>query len=192
MNKSMAMMLATALLLGLPAHAQDAAAVGDDQAAVQAEVCAKTQCQHDLRITLRQKDGATYDRTFPVYPGVVQAFGLTVVAGQTIHVEAEMSGDKLVGYRAVEVVEHAERTLTATLEQDDEGGMMLTLANPFPKALKFNMGMMPLDVDTLHRTSSCPVIAGGKSFETWPFPIFQVVLANARLLELGDSMACVE
>ena len=54
------------------------------------------------------------------------------------------------------------------------------------------MGMMPLDTDGLYKTSSCPVIAGGGAFEMWPYPIFQLVLGNARLLDAKAPMACTE
>jgi hypothetical protein len=51
--------------------------------------------------------------------------------------------------------------------------------------------MMRLSSERLEKTSSCPVVPGGALFETWPYPIFQVLLANARLLEPGDKYDCV-
>jgi hypothetical protein len=50
--------------------------------------------------------------------------------------------------------------------------------------------MMPLASNALHATSSCPVIARGGSYEMWPYPIFQVLLAEGRLLRDGDDMSC--
>jgi hypothetical protein len=69
--------------------------------------------------------------------------------------------------------------------------MLLKVTNPFSQSLKFNMGMMPLDSDKLLKTSSCPVMAGGSSFESWPEPVFQVVLGNARFIDADKGqVAC--
>jgi hypothetical protein len=156
------------------------------------QMCVETKCQRNVRIVLKQKDGVTYDKTFAVFPATVQDFGVTVVAGQTIYIEAAVDGGKLVSYRAVDSVTDPKITITAKLEQMEDGGMMLSLHNPFSKAVKFNMGIMPLDSDGLYKTSSCPVIPGGGSYEMWSHPIFQVVLGNGRLLEADENMACID
>ncbi len=173
-------------------HAQEHPATQQEQAALEQNMCAETKCQRNLRVVLKQKDGATYDKTFAVFPATVQGFGVAVVAGQTLYIEADIVGDKLTNYRSVDAVTDPNITITAKLEQMKDGGMMLSLHNPFNKAIKFNMGIMPLDSDGLYKTSSCPVIAGGGSYETWPYPIFQLVLGNGRLMEPSDTMACVE
>lgn len=155
-------------------------------------LCAVAKCQRNIRIVIKQKDGATYDKTFAVIPAAVQRFGVVILTGQTIYIEADIDGDKLTNYRAVDQIVNPKITITAKLEQMKDGGMMLSLHNPFDKALKFNMGIMPLDAEELYKTSSCPVAAGGNSYEMWPYPIFQLVLANGRLLEPSETIACVE
>jgi hypothetical protein len=66
-------------------HANETTARDDatDQATKQ-EMCKLTICQYNLRVTLKQKNGSLYDKTFDVLPGVVQPFGLTIFAGQTV------------------------------------------------------------------------------------------------------------
>lgn len=162
-----------------------------DQAALEKEMCPTGKCQRDLRVTLRREDGTLYEGRFKVWPATVQPMGVIVMAGQTVYVEAEVAGDRLVNLVAVNTVTRPERTITAKFEQNAKGGMLLTLHNPFPKELKFNMGMMPLKSERLVKTSSCPVGAGIHLLEHWPFPIFQVVLGNPRLLNAGDNLACV-
>ena len=160
------------------------------QAAIAEQMCKVTACQRNLHVTLKQKDGVIFDRSYDVFPAIVQDTGILVVAGQTVYVEAEVDGDKLVNLHAVETMTHPERTITAHLEQSADGGMMLSLKNPFKAALKFRMGMMPLASDDLYSTSSCPVVAEGGSFEMWPFPIFQVLLGEGHLLSKSDNMSC--
>jgi hypothetical protein len=162
-----------------------------DQAALEREMCATGKCQSDLRVTLRREDGTLYEGSFKVFPAIVQPMGIVVLAGQTVYIEADVAGDRLVNLAAVGIVTRPEKTITAKFEQNAQGGMLLTINNPFPKAIKFNMGMMPLKSERLVKTSSCPVGAGIALLEHWPFPIFQVVLGNARLLEKGDATACV-
>ena len=179
-------------LLGMLASvpASEPASTGDSADQTQEEMCKHTECQHNVRITLRKKDGSTYDQTFDVLPGSVQPIGLVIVSGQTLYFEADVQGDKLTGFRIVDAVSHPERTLVAKLQQS-EAGMLLTVTNPFKRPLKFDMGIMPLERPSLFKTSSCPIVPGGTSFESWPEPIFQVVLGNARFVEAkGGGVVC--
>lgn len=189
MRFPLATLTAAALLLAPPVLAQDAD--DSEQARIQAEMCAQAKCQRNLRVTLKNSIGATFDQTFEVFPPIVQPFGFMVAAGQTVHVEADIVGGKLANLVAVDTVANPGKTITATLEQVDGGGMMLTVSNPFQETLKFNMGIMPLDENDLYKTSSCPVIPGGQAFEMWPDPIFQVALANGHVLAPDSSTACV-
>jgi hypothetical protein len=176
-------------LIGTVAHARPADDV-DDRAGKE-EMCRHTLCQHDLRVTLKTKDGGTYDHTFDVFPGTVQPFGLAIVAGQTVNLEADVTGDTLSNFRVVDAVTHPATTLTAHLEQSPKGDMVLSLNNPFGRPLKFDMAIMPLDNPQLLPTSSCPVKAGLKSFEMWPGPLFQVVLTKPRFVgTTGKALSC--
>lgn len=150
------------------------------QAQIAEMMCAQTKCQRNLHVTLTQKDGSIYDHTFPTFPAVVQPIGILVVAGQTVFVEAEISNGKLVNLQAVDSVVHPEKTIVVKLEQTEDRGMMLTTTNPFDETLKFDMGITPIESDDLYKTSSCPVLKG--SYETWPYPIFQVLLGNGRVV----------
>lgn len=165
---------------------EDAAAI----AAARQKMCEKTICQHNLRVVLKQKDGSTYDHAFEVFPGTVQGPSITVVAGQTVYVEADEAGDALANLRAVTAVSHPEKTLVIKLEQTPDGGMLLTTTNPFKRMLKFDMGMMPLEKNELFKTSSCPVLGGKQTFEQWPYPLFQVVLGRAKFIEVEGKVAC--
>ena len=156
-----------------------------------AEMCAAVQCIHDVRILLKAEDGSVFDKTFDALP-VVQDMGVFVYAGQMLYFEAEEEDGKLSKLKHVEQVTRPERTLSAKLEQDEKGHMLLVTTNPFKQNLRIRMGMMQLSSDRLERTSSCPVIAGGSSFEMWPYPIFQIVLGDMRLMEAEESMSCVE
>jgi len=180
------------LVIGLVSVAGRVRAVDDAREVVdKGDMCKHTLCQHDLRVTLKTRDGGTYDRTFDVFPGTVQPFGLAIVAGQTVNLEADVTGDTVSNFRVVDTVTHPAKTLTAHLEQSPKGDMLLSLSNPFDRPLKFDMAIMPLDNAQLLPTSSCPVKAGLKSFEMWPDPLFQVVLTKPRFVgATGKAMSC--
>jgi hypothetical protein len=50
--------------------------------------------------------------------------------------------------------------------------------------------MQPLDADDVFHTSSCPVMAGTRSFEHWPFPIFQLVVMGIESVPEDGSITC--
>jgi hypothetical protein len=100
--------------------------------------------------------------------------------------------DRLTNFKLVKTLEHPEKTVSASLEQNDDKSMMLIVRNPFKKNLKIAMGIMPLDHNDLLKTSSCPVLSGRTGFELWPYPIFQVWLGEMRLLSESNKMVCSE
>jgi hypothetical protein len=144
------------------------------------KMCAETKCQRDVHIVLKQKDGSIYDKTFPFFQPIVQELGIAVVPGQTVNIEADILGGRLANLHAVDAVVQPNKTITATLEQMDDGGMMLHVTSPFAQTLKFDMGIMPLDKDELFKTSSCPVIKG--SFEMWPYPLLSWAMVGSSAL----------
>jgi hypothetical protein len=166
----------------------DSAKSESEQEKLDREVCENTKCQKNVRIKLTEKNGKLYDRTFNVLPGVIQDFGITVYAGQTVFIEAEVKGKELVNLKAVDSIVKKESTITIKFEQIEKGGMMLSIQSPFKETIKFNMGIMPLGSDRLLKTSSCPVMRG--SYEMWQEPIFQIVLANPKILADSDSLIC--
>lgn len=72
--------------------------------------------------------------------------------------------------------------------------MMLTLSHNLPKALKVDAIMTVIrpraTVYEQAPTSTCPVIAKGAGFESWPDPLGPMVLRNIRVLPDGAPMVC--
>ena len=182
---------AAALLVSAPLLAQDGQQPGKAGTETN-NGCAAGKCQHNVRITLKDKNGAIFDRVFENAPAIVQPFGFSVLAGQTVYIEADVVDGKLVNLIAVDKISAPDKTVSATFEQVDGKGMMLTITNPFQKLLKFSMGIVPLDQKQLIKTTSCPIGAGVRSVELWQDPISQVVLIGGHLLPDGSSTACVE
>jgi len=182
---------ATALLVSAPLLAQEAQQPG--KASTETSIgCATGTCQHHVRITLKDKNGGTFDRVFENAPAVVQPFGFSVLAGQTVYIEADVADGKLVNLVSVDKISAPEKTVTARFEQVDGKGMMLTMTNPFQQLLKFSIGIVPLGEKRLVKTTSCPVGAGIQSVELWADPISQVALIGGHLLPDNSATGCVE
>jgi len=185
------MIVPTALLLLLQATASPAR---DATVAKEVEaVCKQVLCRSPRPIRLKKKDGTLFEMTPPAPMPIVTAAVVTVVAGETVYVEAKREGERLVELRAVSQVASPDRTLTLQLKQEpsvgDGTGMILKVESPFPGVLKYRLGIMPLDGDRLLKTSSCPVIQGSASLEQWPYPIFQAAAAEFRFVEPSSEAA---
>jgi len=180
---------AAALLVSAPLFAQDAPPADNAKPATN-NACGKGNCQHNVHVTLKQANGAAFDRVFPEAPAVVQPFGFGVFVGQTVYIEADVADGKLVNLVSVDKMSNPEKTVTAKFEQVEGKGMMLTVTNPFQKMLKFDMAVLPLGQRTLTRTSSCPVGAGIMSVELWQEPILHVALIGGHFLPDSDKVTC--
>lgn len=134
-------------------------------------------------IKLKRSDGTWHVHTIEDFSGTVQDFGLVVLAGQTVFVEADVFGDQLTNFLAVDHIEKPEKTIVASFMQQNDGGMFLNLTQPFKRDVKFDLEILRLEKKHFSATSSLPVRAGHGTTEMWPEPISMVVLRNARLID---------
>jgi hypothetical protein len=154
------------------------------------KLCETILCRKPGVVRLTLDNGKPFETTFDAPVPIVQNERVSILPGETVFVEAEVSGDRLVNLRAVAAIEHPEKTLTFEFSQG-AFGMQLVVTNPFEKHVKYHAGMMLPSSEKLLKTSSCPVIGGGGSaFESWPNAIFQLVLFDFRLLDRTATMSC--
>jgi len=145
----------------------------------------QTLCRPPVDIKLQKKDGSSFESNTGVSLPIVHVDTVTIYPGETIHVEAGLGKDSLENLRAVEKVADPSKTLTLTFKQEPAGKkskrpmMKLTVDNPFPKKIKYHTQVMLLSGNII-KTSTCPVGAGQTSYESWPDPIFQLILTDFR------------
>ncbi len=160
------------------------------------DYCNEAPCRRNVIIHLMQKDGTIFEYESKLDPPVIQPSFISIYAGETIFIEADEGEHSPINLIHVSENTKPEKTIVYKFEQRADMGngydMVLTVHNPFSKPLRYNMGIMPLESDRLYKTSSCPVMAKGDCFEHWPFPIFQIAVANMRFLEKGDDFSCRE
>lgn len=149
--------------------------------------CGEILCREPHQVHLKLAGGKEFTSgpSHCPLPIVVSGEMITVMAGETVTVEASLEGGRLVNLKAVPKVTHPERTLVLSLRQEptigDGLGMILKVENPFPGIFKYRLGMMRPTDERLKKTSSCPLRQS--AFEHWPFPLFQVVAADFRQVD---------
>ena len=157
---------------------------------LEAELCGNPQrpCQRDVHIVLKQADGTTFDRTYPVFPPILQDGFFTVLPGQTVYIEAQLVDGKVRFLRAVDKNAAPEKTIVATLEQN-EHGMMCTRKTRSTRRSSSTWKWRRLEGDGRRRkTSSCPLIPKGGSYELWSEALFQVLITSGRVIEDSDTV----
>lgn len=172
----------------------------EDENLTMEELCATLPCRKPLKVSLKNEHGETVAIQLPLGPPKVVGRSMQIFPGESFLVEGTVGASGVEAFALVDAVSDPERTLELRFEQveqaDDTGAvqrmMMLTIGkNPFDKPLKFRMFMVPLGRDEALATTSCPVRPGLSLVETWPEPIFSLLLEDPRLLGPEDSLSCV-
>jgi len=83
------------------------------------------------------------------------------------------------------------RTIVVKLEQLDKKELdrhtLLTVTNPFARALRYRAGLQRPESDQAFATSTCPVEVGKQSFEHWPEPLSRVFMKDLHLVAPGSN-----
>lgn len=175
-----------------------APAPASNQAAVQ-EACKDphVQCSDQaIPIALHFSDGHGFKQTLQPPIPLVQYDHVYLYPGQALYVEADEVDGKLVNLRVVPAMVHPEKTLILGLQQNGGNGgegMMFSIQQPFDRPLKYRAQVMDFDSPgAFKQTSTCPVIAKGGGYETWPEPITQMMVGEFHFVDASspDAGAC--
>jgi len=179
------------VLLCLPgaARAQDSEA---EQRAREIEaVCSKAHCREARTVSVRLEDGSTFERAIPRLPIVLPNGWITLFPGEEVHIELTIARDAIKSARAVAKPVRRNATVTFKLsQQPGRAETLLAVTHALPQSLKYSMGMMLPSGGQLFATPSCPVAPGVTTHETWPHPVFQLVIRDLRFLPEGAPLTC--
>ncbi|WPD21478.1 MAG: hypothetical protein SD837_14870 [Candidatus Electrothrix scaldis] len=160
------------------------------------EYCQTAPCRKNHSFKLKLEDGTFYEHTSDLDPPAVQPAFILIFPGEKLFIEATEGKDAPQDFKHVPENIHPERTLvfkfTQTEDEKLSPGMFLNVHNPFARDLRYRLAITPLGKEGLFKTSSCPVLAGKQVFEHWPYPLFQVAVADIHFLKQGDDMSCRE
>jgi hypothetical protein len=154
------------------------------------EYCAANPCRRNVKFQLRTNHDPI-NETVPMYWPAVLNDEISILPGEKLYIEATLDKQKLTSLKQVEAVSNPSKTLVIEFTQMDKSvGMMLVVNNPFQKLLKFHINMMDFSHKP-HQTSSCPAVARGSAFESWPHPIPELSISDFHLLEETGDVSCV-
>jgi hypothetical protein len=198
-----AAMLAAAVFLSGPAKAQQGhtheeppAPSRDSIASAEelAKYCETAPCKRNVTVRLLRKDGTVYEQHSDLLPPAIQG-GLAVIhPGETLRMSPVFDGDEFTGWRpAPDDAPVDLQVVTVHLQQNEgEVGMMATISTNTGPGLKLTVGMFLLDgPEHPVKTSTCPLMPGPFSvYETWPHPIYSLLIGKARRLRKDEQVAC--
>lgn len=153
--------------------------------------CEQHLCRGPQTIRIADDRGQPLDIEIAGPEPLVEEDMVTILPGETLHIEAREWESSLVDLRAVRVVEDPARTLTLSFWQEPASGdgsdMMLRVENGFDHLVKYRLGMQLPGSNEIYYTSSCPVLPGRLAYEHWPHAIVRLFVSDFVLLAPNDD-----
>ncbi|NLF26061.1 MAG: hypothetical protein GX589_10455 [Deltaproteobacteria bacterium] len=120
----------------------------------------------------------SYDKIPYIYQGEIYLF-----SGESFGVDVDIKNNKIVGLKYRKDPRNSNIALRFTQEIKKDGSqlMMLKIENRLKQKLYLDAKMTIPGKKGIYKTSILPVEPGLSSYESWPHPIVQLVLANLRL-----------
>lgn len=170
-----------------------------DDARTEAPVsCEAVLCRPAGIVNMQLENGEPYAIEIDAPTPYVHDDVVTLLPGDTLFIEGDMEGNRLVNLHAVRhavrEVRDPSQTLMLSFRQAGSGMTMLTIENGLPRAVKFHAKMRIPGHEGWRETSTCSVGPNGfQSFESWPHPISGLMIADFRLAgeNAEDAGPCV-
>lgn len=113
---------------------------------------------------------------------------ITIEPMHKVYAEVTITDGRIVEVTQVESILNPDKTITFEFSESKHG-TMLSVQNPFEKPIKYHINMVDYS-GNFHKTSSCPVMAAGGAFESWPHPIPKLVVSDFHFLEEDQGFTC--
>ncbi len=150
------------------------------------EICSKTTCRPQTKLTLKKKDKSTWSGTIDKAPYVFNDM-VNIISGEEFWVTYKVSGDKLTELKYSK--NKVENALHFSLQQD-QYEMTLTVNAKFESDLKFHAAGIRAGRKYLRRVETCPIIVGRPLIQKIKKPLSQLVLMEFKLLKEGEERKC--
>jgi hypothetical protein len=141
-------------------------------------LCRSVPCREATSVKLRLNEREYAEFNFPRGPYVAEGF-INILNGEQFGVEFDEKNGELSEPRYVKEIVHPDRTITLQLSFEKDA-TLLVITNPFKKTIRYHCLIQHYKQQEFNETSVLPVRAGLKTFESWPYPITQVVISKVR------------
>lgn len=136
------------------------------------------------KLSLPVSKGSVYEMDVAATPYVQKQSIVQVYPGETIYLEAEEKGGKLL-LTSVKSIKDPAKTITVvckqTVKNNKHENVMLQVTNPFNRNLIYTARMFPLAANKWVDTDVLPVDAGLSGFEVWPDVVISFGLSDWQL-----------
>lgn len=167
------------------------------------EYCKIHECRRDLRFSLRTPDDNYFKFSSTLSEPVVQEsvdksdssgkkknYLVTVYPGETINIAFDTGAEGPENLRSVSDAGKFINTLTFKLSQEEEiangCGMKLYVNNSSRFYIKYWLFVQKIEDIKSSKVSSCPLKPESSTFETWQFPVFQILMGKFEWTDKDD------
>ena len=137
--------------------------------------------------------GAGELELIPLVPDHVELTitALSIFAGEQVYVEVAVQNNMILGIKRVSNIIDPNSTMIFNFMKGDSGNnMTLSVKNPLSNSVKYHIDMVDYQ-GRLHKTSSCPVLAGLSVYEFWPHPIPEIRITNFHFTSEEEKAVCI-
>jgi hypothetical protein len=154
------------------------------------ELCPNNDCRGPITIKLIKEDGSIFEQKHEYLYPIIQSMGITIFAGENIKIAGTFENNKLSNIHALKESDQEPPLFTFSFWQEDKDMMILKVVNNSKHDIKYHLAMMPLKEENFFKTSSCPVAASISAIESWPYPIYQLLIPEIFIIEIKDQVTC--
>jgi len=141
-------------------------------------LCRRVPCREATTVALKLDERRHADFAFPRGPYVADGV-INILNGERFSVEFEEKDGRLVEPHYVKEVTHPDRTISFELSSL-ESGTLLKIANPFSQAIVYDCLIQHYKQRGFSKTHVLAVGPRLSSFESWPYPVVQVMVSNVQ------------
>ena len=179
MNRYLLSFLSAILLLGN-------SLLADESEPSIEEVCNQTECREPRLVELYLDSDSVYREEMGVSPYVFENI-VYILPGESFYVDVEVKDGEIVklGYSQEAKGETKQFELKFSQNRDDPEHpmMMFRIKNPFDKLVIYKAAIILHNRDGIFNTSTAPIMPRVFSFETWPYPIVELLLGDFQFEE---------
>jgi len=150
------------------------------------EVCKQVSCREATKVSLAVDSEKHWEGTFPKSPFVLNEELVNIIPGETLYLTGVVSEDKLTKLTATTEKPAEGEVVTISFHQEvgdkNDHIMILRIHNPYEKPLQYNAGALALGESRTFKTSTCPILPGISTHESWPYPILRLVLNDFHFI----------
>ena len=150
------------------------------------EVCKQTECREPYLVELFLDPNSVYKEEMGASPYVFENI-VYILPGESFFVDAELKDGKItnLGYsqEAKEGIQQFELKFYQYRDDPKHPMMMFRIKNPFDKPVVYKAAILLHNKEGIFDTSTVPIMPGAYSYESWPYPIPELLLGDFRFDE---------